>query len=561
VNGLLLLAISNAASAAVLAFAVVCLARALRIPAVVHLLWLAVLLRLLAPPLFELPVLASGAAEAGGALVVATEAWAGAAAAPAAAPVSLHAVLAAAWLAGAALVAGLAAVRVRRLRRLVATAAEPSPVLQAEVAQLAELLGVRPPRLAVVPGDLPPCLWSLGRPRLLLPAPLVAELDATGRRTVIAHELAHLARRDHWVRWPELLAVVLCWWNPLAWWASRRLRIAEEQSCDALVVQALPDHARAYATALVACARRLGRARPVSLAGVTGASDFSRLHGRITMIMSERPVRPHRLVLFATVAAVTVTLAVTPLLTSARPSAGDVVDARRISLELDDVPLAEALAVFAKESRYEFLMEPGLEARVTVQVADEPWDEALDRLLRARGLHWSVEGRKVLVRRQAPAEPAPARSADAAEPPPAAAPLMAGVGGVTTPEIVRSTRVEPEYPEPARAAGVGGKVFVEAIIRADGTVGDLKLLKESPGGLGFAEAAMKAIRQWRYEPALLAGEPVPVRFTVMISFTLPGGEDDPAPPVVEKDMPPPPAAAPPAAPAPPSAVPQPPAER
>ena len=106
------------------------------------------------------------------------------------------------------------------------------------------------------------------------------------------------------------------------------------------------------------------------------------------------------------------------------------------------------------------------------------------------------------------------------EPPPVTGPLMAGIGGVTTPELIAETKVQPEYPELARRARIDGKVFLQAIIHKDGTVGDIKVLKEPPGNLGFAEKAVSAVSRWRYRPAMQNNRPVDVYFTVMVNFTL-----------------------------------------
>ncbi len=106
------------------------------------------------------------------------------------------------------------------------------------------------------------------------------------------------------------------------------------------------------------------------------------------------------------------------------------------------------------------------------------------------------------------------------EPPPQTGPLMAGVGGVSMPELIPGTRVKPEYPELARRARIEGKVFLRAVIRKDGTVGDIKVLKEPPGNLGFSEKAIAAVSQWRYRPATQNGRPVDVYMTVTVNFTL-----------------------------------------
>ncbi len=106
------------------------------------------------------------------------------------------------------------------------------------------------------------------------------------------------------------------------------------------------------------------------------------------------------------------------------------------------------------------------------------------------------------------------------EPPPVSGPLMPGIGGVTEPELIPETKVKPEYPELARKARIQGKVILQAVIRKDGTVGDIKVLKEPAADLGFAEAAIAAVKQWRYRPAMQNGRPVDVYFTVVVNFTI-----------------------------------------
>src|SRR5262245_35746999 len=111
-----------------------------------------------------------------------------------------------AWLTGAVCWFTLAGARIRRFHGLLAHATVAPMELQAEAAALAVRLGLaRCPRVWVVPGVLAPMLWALGRaPRLLLPAGLLDRLAPDQRATLLAHELAHLKRRDHWVRLLEL---------------------------------------------------------------------------------------------------------------------------------------------------------------------------------------------------------------------------------------------------------------------------------------------------------------------------------------------------------------------
>jgi protein TonB len=78
--------------------------------------------------------------------------------------------------------------------------------------------------------------------------------------------------------------------------------------------------------------------------------------------------------------------------------------------------------------------------------------------------------------------------------------------------------VEPVYPEVARRAGVQGTVILEVVVGKDGSVKDIRVLRPAP--MGLTEAAVAAVRQWRYEPSTLAGQPVEVVMSVTVRFTL-----------------------------------------
>ncbi len=99
-----------------------------------------------------------------------------------------------------------------------------------------------------------------------------------------------------------------------------------------------------------------------------------------------------------------------------------------------------------------------------------------------------------------------------AQVPPAGPPARVG-GRIKEPRKVRS--VNPEYPADARHAGLAGVVVLECTIDTRGEVADMAVLRGVPP---LTEAASKAVRQWRYEPTLLDGVPVPVIMTVTVSF-------------------------------------------
>jgi protein TonB len=101
---------------------------------------------------------------------------------------------------------------------------------------------------------------------------------------------------------------------------------------------------------------------------------------------------------------------------------------------------------------------------------------------------------------------------------------------VATPQRVRVSqgvsqgliikKVQPPYPPLARQARIQGQVILQAEISTDGTIENLHLISGHPM---LAPAAIEAVKQWRYKPYLLNGEPVAVETTVMVNFSLSGG--------------------------------------
>lgn len=328
-DSLLEIAVSNAVAASLLALAAGAAGHFCRRPALTHGLWLLVLLKLVTPPLVSIPLpwpapaeVPSRASPEAAArsitpapvdetdrddagivlllnpeiLTLLPEEQVPAEPAPEPTrpevaelgflPITWQTVVLAIWLTGSAGWLALALVRTWRFHRLLRHARPAPPGLREQAARLARRLGLdRCPRVWLVPGRISPMLWALGRPCLLLPADLLQRLSPEQQATLLAHELAHLRRRDYWIRILELLATGLYWWLPVVWWARRELREAEEQCCDAWVVWALPGTGRLYATALLDTLDFLSESRvvvPVAASGIGTVHDLKR---RLTMIM------------------------------------------------------------------------------------------------------------------------------------------------------------------------------------------------------------------------------------------------------------------------------------
>jgi beta-lactamase regulating signal transducer with metallopeptidase domain len=194
------------------------------------------------------------------------------------------------WCFGTALSVATLFWRCFRFRKIPRLAGEAADDLQATARQFAAQLGLRRcPRVVIADVCIPPLVWGMStRPVIVLPRTLLDTLDSDQKRAVLMHELAHVRRRDYVVRWIEAGVLSLFWWNPLAWWARRQLREAEEECCDAWVVWALPDSRKAYGQALLKTVEFLTESPRVPVvAGTTfGGSPFKR---RIEMILN-RPV-------------------------------------------------------------------------------------------------------------------------------------------------------------------------------------------------------------------------------------------------------------------------------
>ncbi len=104
--------------------------------------------------------------------------------------------------------------------------------------------------------------------------------------------------------------------------------------------------------------------------------------------------------------------------------------------------------------------------------------------------------------------------------PPLFAPGVASVmdPGVVMPKLLRE--VKPSYTRAAMQAKIQGVVTLECVVRADGTVGDVRVLESLDRFFGLDEQAMKAAKKWRFNPGTMDGKPVAVVVNIEMSFSL-----------------------------------------
>ena len=189
------------------------------------------------------------------------------------------------WLLGAAYTLARRLQSICQLWRMTVEATPAPNRLTEQVNELAAEIRVRTLPVLVTSEIATPFVLCWVRLRLLWPECL--GVDPSGYRGVIAHELAHVRRRDHWVKWLELVAGCIWWWNPVFWFVRRRLHESAEIACDAAAMATIGDHRREYAELLLELSQaRLRPSAAVPLMGVR-AVDRRSLKRRLSMLLSD----------------------------------------------------------------------------------------------------------------------------------------------------------------------------------------------------------------------------------------------------------------------------------
>lgn len=153
---------------------------------------------------------------------------------------------------------------------------------QAQLARMAARLGLRSPvALRLVTGLESPMAAGLWRPLVLVPAALLSRMPADLLEALLAHELAHLRRRDYLAHLVQSAIEALLFYHPAVWWITKQIRIEREQIADDL------------AAAAVGEPRRLAFAlQELDLFQVSGARLAQAAHGGNLLARIQRLARP-----------------------------------------------------------------------------------------------------------------------------------------------------------------------------------------------------------------------------------------------------------------------------
>lgn len=192
----------------------------------------------------------------------------------------------------------LGVVQDQRMRRN-SVAAAPGPLRDA-VSELQQLLRLTTmPVVRVIDEAIAPHVTGLLRPIILLPASVASGLPADQLQLILAHEIAHIVRRDPWILLIQRLAETVLFFNPAIWIVSRRLNTLREECCDDHVCRILDSRDEApgirYATALLNVAQLTVTTSPHSSQLTTLAAvsrSPSELRRRIARLLGEPSTAP-----------------------------------------------------------------------------------------------------------------------------------------------------------------------------------------------------------------------------------------------------------------------------
>jgi bla regulator protein BlaR1 len=278
------------------------------------------------------------------------------------------------WLLGGLL---MAALWIYRHRAFVATLGRLSPGLDG--AFRSDAIGA-------------PMVIGVLRARVVVPKDFEIRYTAEERGLMLAHEQAHLERRDTLVYGVAAAWLCVFWFNPLMYWALGRLRFDQDLACDALVVSQSGTGRRRYADALLRVQLPIDSAwcKPV---GCHWNSSHP-LKERIVMLKYSSPGRIRRVsgVAFAVALAVSGLCAVS---FAAPPSPQST--AKLITVDAVDTDTCDVLKMIAEKSGQNILVSDGVRGKITVHLKDIPWTKALNTVVLSQGLVTKQSGDITLI--------------------------------------------------------------------------------------------------------------------------------------------------------------------
>lgn len=401
-------------------------------------------------------------------------------------------------------------------------------------------LGIRrTPRVLIMPGDVMPLAFGLLRPAILLPSECLQWTEMR-KRVVLVHELTHIRRRDAiWQLFANVIGAVW-WFQPLAWLARKRLRQESEHACDAQVLAA-GVRASDYASQLVEIART-SRLNLLSRAAICMARR-DELEPRLVRILAPQSNARSLLHGFISAGLVVAIAATAPAITLQKNDsniggphmkrtllsgllASATLSAATISGSLFDttgVAIPDAkLVLHSADTSTDLNGTSGPDGKFSFSdLAAGQYILRVEKsgfadLLREFTVKQDSNIERGLVMQVKGAEEQPQADSSSRMAQPFAPDRIRVKGEVAEDNLIR--KVQPVYPAAAKAAHVQGTVLLQMVILKDGTPGEITVTSSPSNDL--SQSSIEAVRQWRYRPILLNGQPVEVVTQVIVNYTL-----------------------------------------
>jgi TonB family protein len=370
--------------------------------------------------------------------------------------------------------------------------------------------------------------WGSLAPVILLPAE-ANHWPADRIRLVVAHEMAHLVRRDWLIQLAAEMARAINWFNPLFWLACARLRRESEHACDDIVLD-LGIGGTSYASHLIDLARTFsvhGRTWLPAPSIARPSTLERRVRAMLNPHVNRRPVSiAQRAALAAVLLALALPIAAASQATST--PRGTVVDpsGRPLSdavLRLNSMTNTDQVFETRSDGNGMFQFTPVPPGDYMIGVRYPGFSSSRQRLqLRAGEYTITLRAQvgtlqeTISVRGGGSGNKDGARYEESASAPGSPTCSASAAGQLTPPMKIRDVR--PRYKQAWIDAGLEGNILMQARIGTDGRVRSVDAL--SPVSAELEDEAIAAVSRWQFSPTFLNCEPIEVEMYVNVSFKI-----------------------------------------
>lgn len=165
-----------------------------------------------------------------------------------------------------------------------------------------------------------PLLFGIVSPTIIFPSPLLNSCPPEQLRLMLAHELAHLKRKDLLWNWLPTIGRVLFFFHPLLWLAQREWKLTQEMACDEMVILQTNASPSDYGKALLKVSEQCHSTQQRSLVTVGVAESFETLKRRLIAMKSLKPIPRRKLVAMSVATAIVAFVGIVPWRLVAQPS-------------------------------------------------------------------------------------------------------------------------------------------------------------------------------------------------------------------------------------------------